>query len=859
MKKRIYEYDIVRMIATLSVIVVHISAMAIVGFEAYSPHSILTIFLNRLLKYTTPVFVYLAGSLIYESYKNRPFTYSRFVIGRSKRILIPYVLISLMYYGFLTYVSRGTLSVADFMMQTITGSVQYHLYFIPIIIQLYLLTPVFLYLKKKLPLQVLMPLLIIISYWSTLMMKFKYSDRIFIKFMVPYVLGLYFGGQLIGWLKTLNKKMLALISVTLASGVYYAYMFMKYFYGEASSELLRDSGWFIYCILSCFTLTWVGMYLSKSKGFVKVSAHFSKLSYYIYLLHPLFIAVGVRLMNKLGLISTSGRFAFNLVFVIAVSVIAAQLVYMTLKINVWQYFRKLHKLKQVAVIVLMVLVGGVSTVYAYDLLVDRGYIISYESKREAKRIEKMINDYKTSEAWYENHVYGFEFNHEGFDVDSSNENIKTTFENDDMIVDIFYENLEGTVHTTDSFTFYGNRSIVDGEYVVVLEDQFMTIDGHNVHSLMWDRKALKHIETDYNHYLSIDIIKNTYEVYNITVRSLKDIDKNDLIARFAVTEKTADKALAQKVYNRKENKYWNDETKTFYENFSTQDMKWGFFEPTTISELETLTGIEEAVDYKFNYLLQYYNLDSYVNVEQINELYDQGRHVEFTLQTSEYYNPSQDVTFELLDGHYDEQIEQFAQKIARINGPVLFRLNNEMTGDWVFYNAHFYQKDTSLYVHMWQYIYDKFVEVGADNVVWVFNPNESSFPGFKWNHCSNYFPGEDYVDIIGVTGYNTGDYHIGEIWRSFEEIYDEFMPEYNRVFGEYPMMVTEFGSSTFGGNKVEWMEEMFSVIDKYGFKAAIYWNSIDKDPADGVTPARTYRFTDDPAIVEVFKNHLDLK
>lgn len=855
MKKRIYEYDIVRTIATLSVIVVHISAMAIMGFEAYSPHSIMTIFINRLLKFTTPVFVYLAGSLIHESYKNKPFKYGHFVISRSKRILIPYVLVSLMYYGLLTYLSRGTLSLSTFVTQTVTGSVQYHLYFIPIIIQLYLLTPVFLVLKKKVPTQVLIPLLVVVSYVCTLMMKFKYADRLFVKFMIPYIIGLYFGGKIIDWIKSLDKKVMILSSVTLVSGLFYAFMFMKYFYGEPSSEWIRDSGWFIYCILSCFTLTWIGTYLTRFNKLIKVSSQFSKISYYIYLLHPLFLALSVKIMNKLGLISTSLRLGLNLIFVITVSIVVAQIIYSIIQFNLWKHFRQFNKLLKVATVLLMVVVGGVGSVYTYNFLVDRGYIISYESKQETKRVEKMIEVFKESDQWYENNVYGFKYNYDDFELITDNEVIKTSLVSDHVVVDLYYENLEGTVHTTDTFTIYGNRSIKDGVYTTVHEDQFMMVDGNNVHVLKWSRPTLKHVPNDFNHYTSIDIIKNTNEVYNITVRSDEEIDPADYLARFEMTNKS-EQHLNRETFKRGDQTTMNESTNDYYQSFVSKDsMDWGFFEPTSIKELETLGQIESAVNYDFKYLLQYYNLNSYINVKDINALYETGKILEFTLQTSVYGEYDEDVTLKMLDGYYDEELKQIIEKIGQINGPVMFRLNNEMNGDWCSYNAFFFQKDTALYQRLWTYIYEEFESAGVNNVMWLFNPNESSFPAFKWNHYSNYFPGKDFVDIIGATGYNTGDYYDGEVWRSFEEIYDEFMPEFKTVFENYPIMITEFGSSTFGGDKKVWVEEMFETIEKYDFKAAIYWNSIDYDA--NRTKARVYKFDDDLEVVEIFKRYFN--
>ena len=47
------------------------------------------------------------------------------------------------------------------------------------------------------------------------------------------------------------------------------------------------------------------------------------------------------------------------------------------------------------------------------------------------------------------------------------------------------------------------------------------------------------------------------------------------------------------------------------------------------------------------------------------------------------------------------------------------------------------------------------------------------YPPLKWNSHVSYYPGNKYVHIIGLTGYNTGTYYkdlTGERWRSFTEI-----------------------------------------------------------------------------------------
>lgn len=855
MKKRIYEYDIIRTIATFAVIFVHISAVAISSYTPGSIPSTVTLTLNRLLKFTTPVFIYLAGALVFESLKKAPFQYFKFLKSRGRRILIPYAVISLMYYGMISILNHEPFSAAVLLEQLFTGSAQYHLYFIPIIVQLYLLTPVFIKLKKHIPRHILMGIFIVMSGYTVLFVSFKYSDRIFIKFIVPYALGLYYGSDIIGWLRSLGKKIYLLIGIIGLSGIFYVMTYTDVFDFVGSSDiwLYRNFGWFTYCTLACLLLTMVGMSLSKFATLTKWTSVFSKISYYVYLLHPLFIYLVKRGLNYLNITSVTMRFLLSL---IVVSLVSTGVAYVIKGVSWKRYFDMLSQTKKIIVIVLIFLLGGSSVVFVYGELIERGYMPSINSMVKTSRVKNLQEKSWSSDTIYTNERYGFEFDYDGFLIDDDHEYIKTTFYNEDAFVDIYYEDLTGTIHSSMAFTVYGNRSIVDSDYVTVNEDYWLKLNNYQVHMLEWKRKPLQYVENDKIYYASMDIIKNDMEVYNLTVNASSPIDALTYLARLRLMDIDETKPLKNHEYQRVENPYWSQDTQAFYQShyLDEQDMSWGIFEPTSVQGLKTLNDIEDKIAYDFTHVLQYYDIKYFIDEDNIQAIYDQGKVLEFTLQTSIYGVHDPDFTMDVLNGVYDDEIDVIIDKVSRIDGPVLFRLNNEMNGDWCFYNAFWFQKDTRIYTALWHHLYDRFVEKGADNLIWVFNPNELSFPGFKWNHYSNYFPGENYVDIIGVTGYNTGNYYNGETWRDFESIYDEFMPEYEKVFVNYPMIITEFGSSSIGGDKEQWLHDMFDVIEKYNFKAAIYWNSIDYTAEN--EKARIYKFDDDPIMVEVFKERL---
>ncbi len=454
---------------------------------------------------------------------------------------------------------------------------------------------------------------------------------------------------------------------------------------------------------------------------------------------------------------------------------------------------------------------------------------------------------------YQNAAYGFTFDANGFAIDNSNAAVKTVFFNDQTIVDIFYDDFSGTVHSAIGYLDYSNRGFYRNNHIQLESDQYIDYLGHTARIIKWQRPPLKYVKDNYLYHALIDIVKNESEVYSIQISSHQPIEPLDYLNRFNMIDKVPNQVLNEQPIRRLENPYWSIETKAFYNrvfNQSTQT-QMGIFEPSTPYSMRILSNFEKHNQLRFDYLLEYYSLASYFNNAHFKELYDDGRILELTFQTSLGNNFSSDYVYDVLNGRYDLKLKQLAESINGIEGPVLFRFNNEMNGDWCSYNALHYERDSRLFIALWKHIYKLITENGGQNAIFVFNPNEKSFPDFSWNHYTNYFPGAEYVDVIGVTGYNTGNYYNGESWREFKDIYDAFMPDYQRRFLGYKFYITEFGSSVYGGDRAEWFRKMFENINQYGFKLAIYWNGIDWDSS--MQKARIYRFFEDKSAIEQFK------
>ena len=121
----------------------------------------------------------------------------------------------------------------------------------------------------------------------------------------------------------------------------------------------------------------------------------------------------------------------------------------------------------------------------------------------------------------------------------------------------------------------------------------------------------------------------------------------------------------------------------------------------------------------------------------------------------------------------------------------------------------------------------------------------------------NYYPGNEYVQMLGVTGYNNGTYYTQweEQWREFDTIYDEVQDLYTPVFSAFPWIITEFSSSSIGGDKVAWIEKMFDGIGSYSnIKIAVWFSAADYDGEGNV--ARPYWLDETEATTEAFRRRL---
>lgn len=223
--------------------------------------------------------------------------------------------------------------------------------------------------------------------------------------------------------------------------------------------------------------------------------------------------------------------------------------------------------------------------------------------------------------------------------------------------------------------------------------------------------------------------------------------------------------------------------------------------------------------------------------------------------------------FDILRGKYDAHFRKLARDIKAYANPVLFRLNNEMNSDWTSYCGMLTLVDPQIFIQTWRYLYGIFEEEGVDNCIWIWNPIATSCPYSNWGEYLSYWPGEEYVQAIGLTNYEMANYLP---LQSFRERYNQLYSANKPYFLQYPWIISEFacgsGGQTTGEmkrNKAEqarWVKAMFDDFAKWdnypylqNIKGGIWFGTNDY-AADGSVVNCLVLEEDQPETLQAFRD-----
>lgn len=340
MNKRMFELSFMNVLLCLLVVFIHVSSEAVINLQKQSFQFFAVSSFNRAIAFVVQGFIFLSALKLIKFSNN--FSAKRFYLGRARTIVLPYMLWVVIYYIYFMRNGYFTFSLCDLAGYVLVGDLVSHFYFIVLIVQFYALAPLWLALSGRMNAFSLIALGGAASlaasfapkFLSVISVDFPYTDRVFVTYMIYWMLGCAAG-------KDYDKFKSALMSHR--GAVYFTFASLCVADVAFYQRTVTGGGVFVfaeqlhilYCtaaILAVFPLSCSVKEFDGKSG--RIRAFFATLdmsTYNIYLSHCLVIFICNDYMNRFGIVSLAKRYALRCVFVYFITVSLCM---------AWQYAKK---------------------------------------------------------------------------------------------------------------------------------------------------------------------------------------------------------------------------------------------------------------------------------------------------------------------------------------------------------------------------------------------------------------------------------------------------------------------------------------------------------------------------------------
>ncbi len=152
---------------------------------------------------------------------------------------------------------------------------------------------------------------------------------------------------------------------------------------------------------------------------------------------------------------------------------------------------------------------------------------------------------------------------------------------------------------------------------------------------------------------------------------------------------------------------------------------------------------------------------------------------------------------EWTSGQHDGYLDDLVSAARDYPWTVYVRPWPEMNGDWQQFQPTAdgdrpYGGTYAEFRSAWRYLVTYFRARGVTNLRWVFNPTVDVYAGTT--PVASIWPGADYVDVLGIDGFNWGQDAKWGRWKSFPELFTPMYRRLTRLHPTAPVWICEVGS-----------------------------------------------------------------
>ena len=331
-------FNVFKGLAILEVVIHHSSGMALRFLQSESLLYGVLAFINRTLHFAVPAFLFMSALLLARSALGKPFKVRTFLERRFVRSALPYVVWTVLYTLFKVVTTPLTfpeiLKLESWIYWLRYGKAYYHLYFLTIALQFYLLFPLLLPLFR-LKLRFFPVLFIALAaqlvvalanrWLSDFQLNFQFPATMVWWYLPSILLGMYFGARYARFYQFWQRYYLLILAATALFG--YAYVNQAYalLAGESVNNLLYNGANWLYTTAMALVLLGVSHSFVRGRlGTGPVALWFSntfeymgRYSLQIYLIHPALLFF----FGQWGFPGNSFSFVLTLVAYMALAIV----------------------------------------------------------------------------------------------------------------------------------------------------------------------------------------------------------------------------------------------------------------------------------------------------------------------------------------------------------------------------------------------------------------------------------------------------------------------------------------------------------------------------------------------------------
>ena len=170
----------------------------------------------------------------------------------------------------------------------------------------------------------------------------------------------------------------------------------------------------------------------------------------------------------------------------------------------------------------------------------------------------------------------------------------------------------------------------------------------------------------------------------------------------------------------------------------------------------------------------------------------------------------------ILDGSQDADLKFFAQGAAKYSGQIILALNEEVNGNSNMWSGTVRGNTAAKAIAAFQHE-ENIIKPIAPNIKFAYSVSHRSVPDSTENSLTSYYPGDTFVDVVGVNGTNRGT----ETW---DQVFGAALQTLSRY--HKPLWIL---SEATVQNKAQFIADTFAGAKKYHLAGFLYFNQNGGD------------------------------